>query len=116
MADITLAVVPIAATLLKESLDLYDLFTKAKQIGGASQMLLWKFRIQQKRLQIWGDEWGLLASSSHPSTVERNKEDDHLVLETLTRIMSMLKDYKILKNRYGLSLVSDEPSYRALVG
>jgi hypothetical protein len=88
----------------------------AKQLGTTSQMLLWKFRIQHKRLQIWGEEYGLLASDPHHCPQpDRDNEQMHLVLETLLRISDILKNYEDLKKRYGLSLVSDESGRRVLV-
>ena len=118
MAELVFAVVPVAAKVLQGCLDTYKLFTEAKELSNESQSLIWKFRIQQTRLQIWGEEWGLLASSSHRST--RTAEDDDgenpLVLETLVRISDILGGYKQLSQRYGLTLVSDDPQYRRPVG
>jgi Prion-inhibition and propagation len=115
MADITLAAIPLAAGLLFACLDLYHLFTAGKELGTASQSLIWRFRIQETRLKLWGEEWGLLADSSHHPSLQRSREDDHLVLETLLRIAHILKDYEGLKQRYGLCLVSDEPKNRVIV-
>lgn len=115
---VVLAVVPVAAKVLHGCLETYKLFTEAKELGSNSQPLIWKFRIQQTRLQIWGEEWGLLASSSHPSarTAQDEDEENPLVLETLLRISDILRDYKQLSQRYGLTLVSDDPQYRQPVG
>lgn len=123
MAELPLAVIPVATKALHSCLELYKLFTEASRLGSASQALLWKFRIQHKRLRIWGEEWGLLASTSHRAgdaaaaapDRDRDVDDDSLVLETLVRIESILKDYRLLNERYGLSLASDDPQFRRMV-
>jgi len=111
MADIALGGVPLAVKAIQSCLELYKLFTEAREIGNASQSLLWKFRIQQTRLQIWGEEWGLLASTSHQPRTESDDGDNILVIEALLRISNILNNYKQLGERYGLSLVSDDPKY-----
>jgi hypothetical protein len=116
MAELTLAAIPVAGMILRGCLDMYNLFTEAKELGNESQALIWKFRIQQTRL-FGARNGGLLASSSHHAArTETDDEDNPLVLETLLRISDILKDYKQLKQRYGLSLVCDDPTYRQLVG
>jgi hypothetical protein len=66
---------------------------------------------------MWGREWGLLVESDSGQPSERKEPEDlKIVLETLTRISDLLKDYKQLKRRYGLSLVSDNPSTDPQVG
>lgn len=115
MADLALAAIPIASKVLSSCLDLYRVFTETKHMGDASQTLLWKFRIQHVRLQIWGEEWGLLISPSHRSPGSPDHDVDHLVLETLIRISRVLNDYKELKSRYGLSLVSEAANQPVLV-
>jgi len=111
-------VFPVATKVLQSYLDTYRLFSEAKELGSDSQSLIWKFRIQQTRLQVWGEEWGLLASSSHqsPRTAGDGDDDSPLVLKTLLRISDILRDYKQLNQRYSLSLVSDDPQYRRSVG
>lgn len=118
MADLVVGVIPVAAKVLQGCLDTYRLFSEAKELGSESQSLIWKFRIQQTRLQIWGEEWGLLASSTqHAARTETDDDENNpLVLETLLRISDTLRDYKQLNKRYGLSLVSDDPKYRRPVG
>jgi hypothetical protein len=115
MADIALAAVPIGAKLVLGCLDAYTLFTQAKTLGSGSQSLLWKFKIQHARLQIWANEWGLLAGPTPQPSRDEDEGDNQLVIETLIRISEILKDYKGLKKRYGLSLVSDDPKYRVSV-
>jgi hypothetical protein len=109
MADITLATVPLGIRAFTGCIEGYKLFTEAKEIGKGSQVLLWKFRIQETRFRMWGREWGLLVESGGRPSETREPEDHRTVLETLTRISDLLKDYKQLKTRYGLSLVSDDP-------
>jgi hypothetical protein len=110
MADITLATIPLGISAFTSCVEGYKLFTNAKEIGHGSQILLWKFRIQETRLKMWGQEWGLLFEPDKSQPSERKElEDLRIVLETLTRISDLLKDYKQLKRRYGLSLVSDNP-------
>ena len=59
-----------------------------------------------------------MASSSYqsPRAAGDGDDDNPLVLETLLRISDILRDYKQLNQRYGLSLVSDDPQYRRPVG
>jgi hypothetical protein len=117
MADITLATIPLGISAFNGCVEGYKLFTDAKEIGQGSQILLWKFRIQETRLKMWGREWGLLVESDSGQPSERKEPEDlKIVLETLTRISDLLKDYKQLKRRYGLSLVSDNPSTDPQVG
>jgi hypothetical protein len=109
MADVTLAVIPLGIRAFTSCVEGYKLFTEAKQIGQGSQILLWKFRIQETRFRMWGREWGFLVQSGSQSSEMREPEDHRVVVETLIRISDLLKDYKALKRRYGLSLVSDDP-------
>jgi hypothetical protein len=109
MADITLASIPLGIRAFTGCLEGYKLFTEPKQMGQGSQILLWKFRIQETRFKMWGREWGLLSQSGNQSLEMREIGDQRVVLETLIRISDLLKDYKALKRRYGLSLVSDNP-------
>jgi hypothetical protein len=109
MADITLATIPLGIRAFTGCVEGYKLFTDAKEIGQGSQILLWKFRIQETRFKMWGREWGLLVESGSQASEIREPEDHRIVLETLTRVSDLLKDYKQLKRRYGLSLVSDNP-------
>jgi len=115
MADITLAVIPLTMKLLDECLNGYKIFTEAKDLGRNSQKMLWKFRIQETRLRVWAREWGILDNQCATGAVEvRDHYDYKVVSETLLRISELFKDYKQLKNRYGLSLVTDGPT--TLVG
>lgn len=116
MADVTLAVIPLGIRAFMGCVEGYKLFTEAKQLGQGSQILLWKFRIQETRFRMWGREWGLLAQFGAQSLEMREPEDHRVVLETLIRISDLLKDYKALKKRYGLSLVSDDPNLVPQVG
>ncbi|KAH8684314.1 prion-inhibition and propagation-domain-containing protein [Tricladium varicosporioides] len=109
MADIALGTIPLGIHTFMGCVEGYKLFTEAKQLGQGSQTLLWKFRIQETRFQMWGREWGLLSELNNQSLELRELEDHKVVLETLTRVSELLKDYKTLKVRYGLSLVSDNP-------
>jgi hypothetical protein len=115
MADIALGAIPIGARVLAGCLSGYKLFTEAKDLGKDSQTLLWKFRIQETRLRMWGKEWGLLGFQPGREADMRGREDDDIVLETLLRISDLLKDYKQLRKRYGLTLVVDDPAFRVAV-
>jgi hypothetical protein len=115
MADITLAAVPLCIQLLSQCLQGYMLFSEAKELGRNSQKLLWKFRIQEARLRIWAREWGLLGDPSHGRAEVRDHHDHRIVSETLLRISELFHDYKRLKSRYGLSLVTDGPPLPSVV-
>jgi hypothetical protein len=107
MADVALAAAPLSVSILTSCLKGYRLFTEARNLSG-SQSLTWKFKIQHIRLQVWGQEWGLLARLP-PSDRCDTSHDHQIILESLLRISDILKDYGNLKKRYGLSLVLDEP-------
>jgi Prion-inhibition and propagation len=112
----SLAVAQLAPVVLTGCLQGYKLFTKAKTLGKDSQALLWKFRIQETRLCMWGKEWGFIAGiPTSTATLARAQANEEQVLETLLRISDLLKDYKELKRRYGLSLVMDHQTYRPAV-
>jgi hypothetical protein len=64
---------------------------------------------------MWGKEWGLLGFQTSRESDIRGREDDVIVLETLLRISDLLKDYKRLRDRYGLTLVVDDPTFRVAV-
>src|SRR5438034_5787306 len=103
MADIALACVPLCMKLFSECLNGYRLFTEAKELGRDSQRLLWKFRIEEARLRIWGRDWGLFDEDSATASAEaRDRDDLRIIPETLFRISNLFKDYKQLENRYGL--------------
>ncbi|KAF2191976.1 hypothetical protein K469DRAFT_696045 [Zopfia rhizophila CBS 207.26] len=78
-------------------------------LGRSSQKLLWKFRIQEARLRIWAREWGLLDDPRHGKAEVRDHHDHKMVSETLLRISELFHDYKRLKSRYGLLMVTDRP-------
>jgi Prion-inhibition and propagation len=115
MADIALGTIPLGASVLSGCLSGYKLFTEAKDLGKDSQTLLWKFRIQETRLRMWGKEWGLLGFQTSRDVGIRGHEDDEIVLGTLLRISDLLNDYKQLRKRYGLTLVVDDPTFRVAV-
>lgn len=109
MAEI-MGTIPLGIRVFTSCVESYKLFTEAKEMGQGSQILLWKFRIQETRFRMWGREWGFLLESGRQPSEAREPEDQKVVLETLTRISDLLKNYKQLKRRYGLSLVSDTPN------
>jgi hypothetical protein len=111
-----LAVAQFGPAVLSGCLQGYKLFTKANNLGKDSQALLWKFRIQETRLRMWGKEWGFIAGvPTSTETVARAQANNDQVLETLLRISDLLKDYTQLKRRYGLTLVMDDQSSRPAV-
>lgn len=112
MADIALGSIPLVTKAFTACLAGYKLFTQAQQLGQDSQVLLWKFRIQEMRLKLWGREWGLLADGQLSADMAmRIEEDRKLVLEGLERISEILEDYNKIKSRYGLRLVTDDPRF-----
>lgn len=104
-----MAAVQLVATIWTGCLGGYKLITKAKNLGRDSQTLLWKFRIQETRLRMWGVEWGLSDRVPVSATaLGRAQAQNHQVLETLLRISELLRDYNKLTSRYGLVLVMDD--------
>ena len=109
-----LAIAQLGSAVLSGCLQGYKLFTKARNLGKDSQALLWKFRIQETRLRMWGKEWGFIEGvPTSTATLARAQANNDQVLETLLRISDLLKDYKALKRRYGLALVMDDHNYRS---
>jgi hypothetical protein len=115
MADLALSTIPLGAKVLSGCLSRYKLFTEAKDLGKDSQTLLWKFRIQETRLRMWGKEWGLLGFQTSQESDIRGRENGEIALETLLRISDLLKDYKQLRDRYGITLVVDDAAFRVAV-
>lgn len=108
-AGSAMAAVQLVATIWTGCLGGYKLITKAKNLGRDSQTLLWKFRIQETRLRMWGVEWGLSDRVPVSATaLGRAQAQNHQVLETLLRISELLRDYNKLTSRYGLVLVMDD--------
>ena len=112
MAEIALGSIPIAAAAFKGALEGYKTITEANRLGKDSQILAWKFRIQETRLRLWGREWGILAGSEATADNKLRIEEDYtFVHETLGRISNVFQDHGKLQMRYGLRLVTDDPDY-----
>jgi hypothetical protein len=109
-AELALGGVPVAVSLLQTCLRGYEVFTQARQIGEGSQTLLWKFKIQHTRLHMWAKEWGILDESRQRRQTPGDPDDYKIITETLFRISHLIADYKVLQNRYGLSLVTEDPT------
>lgn len=110
-AELALGGVPLAVSLLQTCLRGYETFTQARQIGEGSQTLLWKFKIQQTRLSMWAKEWALLDGSRQRRQRPGDSDDYKIITETLLRISGLITDYEALKNRCGLCLVTDDPTF-----
>lgn len=64
---------------------------------------------------MWGKDWGLLGFQTSQGSDIRGREDGEIALETPLRIFDLLKDYKQLRDRYGLTLVVDDHTFRVAV-
>ena len=109
--ELALGGVPVAIALLQTCFRGYEMFTQARQIGEGSQTLLWKFKIQQTRLHMWAKEWGMLDESRQRRQRPGDPDDYKIITETLFRISNLIADYQVLQNRYGLSLVTEDPIF-----
>ncbi|PWW78200.1 hypothetical protein C7212DRAFT_364308 [Tuber magnatum] len=83
----------------------YAVFSRAKALGSDSKLIQTKFRIEEHRLEEWGQYWGFNKEDTtqlERSLLMRGKNARTIVVETLTAISLILRDSDILMTRYGL--------------
>ena len=90
--------------LLDGCLKGYKIFTTASNLGRDSEKLVYRVKIEEMRLKLWGKEWGVaeghfeerLSRSAHHQGL---KELAELILKELYRT---IMDLNTLQDRYGL--------------
>jgi len=83
----------------------YAVFSRAKALGSDSKLIQTKFRIEEHRLEEWGQYWGFSrqdATQLERSLFMRGQSTRKVVIETLTAISIILRDSDTLMSRYGL--------------
>jgi hypothetical protein len=115
VAGLVLSGTEVGLQLFQGCIKAYKLFTEAKNIGSDSQTLIWKFRIQEHRLEIWGREWGFLGPVDSRDVPASDRQQDDQVMGLLRRISTLLMNYRNLHERYGLSVDSRVANPRVLV-
>ncbi|KAG0129714.1 prion-inhibition and propagation-domain-containing protein [Tuber indicum] len=85
--------------------DGYTVFSRAQALGPDSKLVQTKFRIEEHRLEEWGQYWGFNGRDTtqlERSLLMRGKNTRTIVIETLTAISVILRDSDTLMTRYGL--------------
>lgn len=83
----------------------YAVFSRGKALGSDSKLIQTKFRIEEHRLEEWGQYWGFSKKDTtqlERSLLMRGQSTRNIVIETLTAISTILRDSDTLMSRYGL--------------
>jgi serine/threonine protein kinase len=89
----------------------YAFFTTASNLGRDSERLVCKIRIEEMRLAVWGQEWGVLEGRLEAHLQAQSNAGNERMRQLATQILSELyktiTDFKKLQEKYGLQ---EEPA------
>lgn len=108
MAELGLAFVGLAGQLFTSIVASYGFLSTAKGLETDAPMLLWKLRIQEIRLRVWGRHWGIDEGKFDLFLEQEGLYDD--VVGILKQLRAVLDDAENLKNRYGIQQQSQPES------
>ncbi|KFY22789.1 hypothetical protein V493_06320 [Pseudogymnoascus sp. VKM F-4281 (FW-2241)] len=105
MAEVSLAVIGLAAQLFISVVQTYRFISDAQGLVKDAPELYWKLRLEEIRLLAWGRYWGL----------DQGKFDDFLqnagllddVCGILTRMKEILQSTESMSKKYGIQRVED---------
>lgn len=99
----TIGVVGLIGQLFDGCIKAYGFFTTATHLDVDSQRLLCKVRIEEMRLVVWGQEWGVAEGrlEAHLDSA-RNPQLRVLATQILEELHGTVTDFRRLQERYGL--------------
>ncbi|KAH7109948.1 prion-inhibition and propagation-domain-containing protein [Dactylonectria macrodidyma] len=105
--SLTLATIPIAASLLTSCQAGYEVLCGISSVGDDAQVLLCRLQIEQTRLYLWAKDLKAEGVSFDQQLDSRGIKD--LVISIFAQMCHILTDSKRLRSQYGLSAPQPDP-------
>jgi hypothetical protein len=100
MAELSLAIIGLAAQAFSSIVASYGFLSKAQGLKEAAPIILWKLRIQEIRFRVWGRHWGVDQGNLDEQLRKEDLLDD--VLGILNQMKDLLEDGEKLRAKYGV--------------
>ena len=98
----TIGVVGFLGQLFDGCIKAYGFFTTAAHLDVDSQRLLCKVRIEEMRLVVWGQEWGVAEGRLEAHLDSANPQLRALATQILQELHTTVTDFRKLQEKYGL--------------
>jgi len=108
MADISLAVIGLAAQLFVSVVQTYRFISEAQGLVKDAPELYWKLRLEEIRLMAWGRYWGLDDGNFDSFLEDAGLRED--VCGILCRMKELLQNTESMSTKYGIIHVEGEGS------